>query len=147
MRLSLWLPEAEVKEFPAALNLARVATVFRQTVSDAGERGYVAEFSDMLESLDVVVLLMEQAAKLTGVRFIINDRPVTRPIQFWSALLCYWESLSHNDPRTYCLNRSARVSDVSGCPNQAVCLTASSSARAAWVSCTNLVRRRWRVSW
>lgn len=122
MRLNLWLPEKELREVPAALNLARVAPVFRQAMSDAGERGYVAEFSDMLESLHVVVLLIEHAVKLTRVRITVNDRPVARPIQFWSALLCYWESLAETDPRAYCLRRSARLSDVSGCPNQA-CLS------------------------
>jgi hypothetical protein len=122
MRLSLWLPEAEAKEIPAVMNLARTAPVFRQTVNDAGERGYVAAFSDMVESLDTVVLLIEQAVKLRGVRITVNDRPVARPTLFWSGLLCYWESLAEADPGAYCLRRSARLGDVSGCPNQ-TCLS------------------------
>lgn len=122
MKLSLWLPEAEMKQAPAALNLARVAPVFHYVESGERAGGYLAEFPDMVEALDAVVMLIEEVVKIPGLRMTIADRPVVRPVQFWSALLCYWESLGERDQPGYCLRRSARMSDVSGCPSEA-CLS------------------------
>lgn len=121
-RLTAWLPEDEAKQVPAMLNLANVAPIFRHVKSSQDGAGYLAEFPDLAEFLHVVVMFMEEAVKMPGIRITVNDRPVARPIQFWSALLCYWESLAEPDRADYCLSRSARVGDVSGCPNRA-CLT------------------------
>ncbi len=121
-KLSIWLPEDAANHAPALRNLANVAPVFDYVERSDEGAGYRAEFPDLTEFLHVIVMLMEEAVKLPGLRLTVNDRPVARPTQFWSTLLCYWESQAEPDAEDYCLRRSARVSDVSGCPDRA-CLT------------------------
>jgi hypothetical protein len=118
--LKIWLPEAAARQVPAVRNLANVAPVFEYVRSQEGP-GYVAEFSDLADQLHVVVL-MEDALQIPGVRLTVDDRPVARPAQFWSTVLCYWESLGASDKAAYCLRRSAKVGDAAGCPNHA-CLS------------------------
>lgn len=121
-KLTIWLPEDAADQAPALRNLANVAPVFHYVKGEEETGGYLTEFPDLTEFLHVVVMLMEEAVKMPGVQLTINDRPVARPTQFWSALLCYWESQAEPNVADYCLRRSARVGDVSGCPNRA-CLT------------------------
>jgi hypothetical protein len=52
----------------------------------------------------------------------INGRRVENPTKFWTALLCYADSLREPDPRAYCQRKSARLSDVAGCPS-ATCVS------------------------
>jgi hypothetical protein len=42
--------------------------------------------------------------------------------RFWSALLCYQESLDGLDARSYCASKSAKLSNVAGCPDR-TCLS------------------------
>ena len=118
-KLTIWLPETAAKEAPAMLNLAHVAPVFRFVSGGEDRGGYVAEFPDMVEHLHVVVMMMEEIVKMSDVRLWVNDWPVARPMQFWSVLLCFWESQAETNAADYCLRRSARVSEVSGCPDHA----------------------------
>ncbi len=136
--LTIWLPELALLEAPAVVNLARVASAFRFVRQGEQGGGYLAEFPDMVESLHEVVMLMEGAVKIAGISMTVKGRPVARPVQFWSAVLCYWESVGESDKAAYCLKRSAKVGDAAGCPNHA-CL---SHCQFICTRCVGLVAER-----
>ncbi|MGH7165246.1 MAG: hypothetical protein ACREIS_06955 [Nitrospiraceae bacterium] len=120
MRLSVWIPQFEAEASPAILNLVRAAPIHVEGEGDA--KAYVATFANLPQSLDLAVRLIGEVVDLPDVRVAINDRPVANLTRFWSVLICYRDSLGEPDADAYCLRRSARVSDVSGCPDRA-CLS------------------------
>jgi hypothetical protein len=121
LRLSLILPESDTEEFLTAIGLARRAPIFETFGTDA-KRSYRATFTDVAQSLDVVIRLVGEASRCQGAHATIDDREVASLPRFWSALICYQESLAEPTPLDHCLRQSARVSDVSGCPNR-TCVT------------------------
>lgn len=119
--LSVWIPESGATAFPAARILARLAPAFH-VESEGKARAYVATYGDLPEHLGQAVQLIGEVINLPGVRVSINARPVVNLTKFWSALLCYRESLREQDPQAYCRRRAARLSDAGGCPDRA-CLS------------------------
>lgn len=119
--LSIQITESGDEGFPAALSLARTATTL-EIKSDGKGRSYLAVFADLTESLDQVIRLFGELVKISGVQATIDDRRIDSLTQFWSALLCYRESLDEPNPHDHCLRKSVRVSDVSGCPDR-TCVT------------------------
>ncbi|MBI4400497.1 MAG: hypothetical protein HY581_02555 [Nitrospirae bacterium] len=121
MQLSVWIPESDAATFPTARILARLSPAFH-TEGEGKERAYVATFADLPEYLDQAVRLIGEVINLPGVRVSINARPVLSLTKFWSALLCYRDSLREQDPQAYCMRRAARLGDAGGCPDRA-CLS------------------------
>ena len=118
LRLSVRIPESDDESFPAALSLLRTAPMF-EIRSDGPSRVYLATFPDLVESLGQVIRLVGEFVRIAGVQVAINDQRVHSLIRFWSVLLCYQESLDAPNPQDHCLRKSARVSDVAGCPDRA----------------------------
>jgi hypothetical protein len=121
LRLSLVLPESDTEAFLTAIGLARRAPIF-ETFGTGTERSYRATFTDVAQSLEVVIRLIGEASQCQGAHATIDDREVLSLTRFWSALICYQESLAEPNPLDHCLRQSARVSDVSGCPDRS-CVT------------------------
>ena len=121
MKLVVRIPESATDSFPDVLSLARLAPSF--TIEGQGkERSCVAIFTDLPQSLDLAVRLIGEVIKIPGLRVSINARRVMSLTRFWSALICYRESLDEPDPRVYCVRKAARFSDVAGCPDK-TCLS------------------------
>ena len=121
LRLSVAVPESDTEAFLTAIGLARRAPIF-ETFGTGAERSYRATFTDVIQSLDVVIRLVGELSWCQGAHATINDRKVMSLTRFWSALICYQESLEEQNPLDHCLRQSARVSDVSGCPDRS-CVT------------------------
>lgn len=137
MNLVVCIPESAAESFPDVLSLARLAPSF--TIEGQGkERSCIAIFTDLPRSLDLAVRLIGEAVNIPGVRVSINARRVTSLTRFWSALLCYRESLNEPDPRGYCVKQSARLSGLSGCPDKA-CI---SHCQFICTRCLGVIRER-----
>jgi hypothetical protein len=121
LRLSVVLPESDTEAFLTAVGLARRAPIF-ETFGTGADRAYRATFANLAQSLDVAIRLIGEASRCPGARATIGDREVESLTRFWSALICYQESLEERNPLDHCLRQSARVSDVSGCPDRS-CVT------------------------
>ncbi len=121
VHLTVRIPQFEATAFPAALNLARSAPAF-EVEGQEDKRFYVATFDDLPRSIDLAVQLVGEAVNVPSVRVTINERDITRVGKFWTALLCYRESLHTPDPLSYCVRQAARISDAAGCPDR-TCLS------------------------
>lgn len=121
VHLTVRIPQCEATAFPAALSLARSAPAFH-TEGEGNKRTYVATFDDLPRLIDLAVQLIGEAVNVPSVRVRINERDITRVGKFWTALLCYRESLHAPDPLSYCARQAARVSDAAGCPDR-TCLS------------------------
>jgi hypothetical protein len=115
VHLSVWIPASATASCPSAPLLARLAPVFR-TEGEGELLAYIANYPALPQHLESAVRLVGEVVNLPAVRLWINGRRVGSLTKFWSALLCYADSLREPDPRAYCLRKSARLSDVSGCP-------------------------------
>lgn len=122
MDLSIWIPESDDMAAQAALSLARQAPACRILTGQGARRTHLAVFADLPRSLDLAVRLFGEAINLPAVRATINGRPVENLTKFWTALICYHESLGEQDPQAYCLRRTGRLGKIDGCPDRA-CLT------------------------
>ncbi len=121
MNLVVRIPESASASFPDVLALARLAPSF--TVEGQGlDRTCAAIFTDFPESLDLAVRLIGEVINIPDVWVSINARRVVSLTRFWSALICYRESLDEPDSHAYCRRKSAKFSDVAGCPDRA-CLS------------------------
>jgi hypothetical protein len=121
LRLSLVLPESDSEAFLTAIGLARRAPIF-ETFGTGTERSFRATFTDMARSLDVVIRLIGEASRCQGAHATIDEREVASLTRFWSALICYQESLAEPNPHEHCLRFSAKLNQFSGCPDQ-TCLS------------------------
>ena len=122
MRLSIAIPEAQLLEAPAVLQLIRKAQAFDMEADDDQGPTYVAYFEDFPQSVDVVAQLIWESADPNGVRITVDGRPVASPVKFYNALLCYRESLGAPDPAAYCAQQTAQVAEAGECPDRA-CLS------------------------
>ena len=117
IRVSVVIPESEAEAFSLALALARKAPIL-ETKGDGRGKTQTAIFPDLTASLGTVVTLIGELTNLPGARVIIDEREVSSLTRFWSALLCYQESLSEPTTREHCLRFSARLNQFGGCPDQ-----------------------------
>lgn len=117
LRLSVALPESDTEAFLTAIGLARRAPVF-ETLGSGTERSFRATFPDAFQALDVVIRLIGEASQCQGVRVTIDEREIASLPRFWSALICYQESLAEPNPHDHCLRFSARLTEFGGCPDQ-----------------------------
>lgn len=120
MHLSVRISQPKVEASPAILNLVRAAPIHVEGEGKA--KAYVATFANLPHSLDLAVRLIGEVVDLPDALVVMNGRRVANLTRFWSVLICYRDSLREPDPEAYCLRRSARVSDVSGCPDR-TCLS------------------------
>lgn len=118
MRLALRIPQSESETLPLVLSLARSAPVFR-TETEGRTSAYLAIFTDLSLSLDLVERLIGAASELPDVQVSIDERPVKSLTKLLSALRCYRESLAELDSQAYCARQAARVDDVGSCPDRA----------------------------
>lgn len=112
--LTVWIPESDAATFPSVRILARLAPVF-DTEGEGTPRTYVAEFPDLPEYLDQAIRLIGEVINLPGVLVTIEGRAVANLTQFWSALLCYQNSLGEHDRQAYCARQADRVGEAAGC--------------------------------
>lgn len=117
MHLQVRIPESETAAAPVARILARLAPDFHAE-GEGKALAHVATFPNLPDYLDVAVRLIGEAINLPGVQMTVNARPVVNPTKFWSAPLCYRDSLAELDPKAYCARLSARLGSVSGCPDR-----------------------------
>jgi hypothetical protein len=117
LRLSVTVPESDTEPFLVAMGLARQAPIF-ETFGAGADRSYRATFTDMTRSLDVVIRLIGEASRCRGGRATIDDQEIASLPRFWSALICYQESLAEADPRKHCLRVSTRLNHAGGCPDE-----------------------------
>jgi len=136
MHLSVRIPQDQAEASPAILSLVRAAPIHVE--GERRDNAYVATFTDFPRSLDLAVRLIGEVVDFPDAQVAINARPVANLTRFWSALICYRDSLPEPDTEAYCLRRSARVSDVSGCPDRA-CL---SHCQFICTRCLQLVHER-----
>ena len=115
MRLSVSIPETKAANFSAARILAQLAPVFE--IAGEGEaRTFLASYPDLPKDLDLAVRLIGEIISLPNVQATINSRPVASLSKFWSALLCYRDSLGEHDKQAYCARQADRVGEAAGCP-------------------------------
>jgi hypothetical protein len=122
VRLSIAIPEAQLLEAPAVLQLIRKAQASDMVADDDQGPTYVAYFEDFPQSVDVVAHLIWETADPNGIRITIDGRPVVSPVKFYNALLCYRESLGGPDAAAYCAQQAAKVGEAGECPDRA-CLS------------------------
>ena len=89
MRLSIAIPESQLLEAPAVLQLIRKAQASDIEADDDQGPTYVACFEDFPQSVDVVAQLIWESADPNGIRITVDGRPVASPVKFYNALLCY----------------------------------------------------------
>jgi hypothetical protein len=112
--LVIHIPRSTTELFADILPLARLAPIF--SVEGVGESSaFVAVFPDLPRSIDLAIRLVDEASKVQGPWINVNGRRVMRPTRFWTALLCYRESLAEAGTRDYCADQARRVADVGGC--------------------------------
>jgi len=121
IRVSVVIPESGAEAFSLALALARKAPILG-TKGDGRGKTQTAIFPDLTASLGTVVTLIGEVTNLPGARVSIGEREVASLTRFWSALLCYQESLAEPNPHEHCLRFSARLNQFGGCPDQ-TCLS------------------------
>jgi hypothetical protein len=95
-----------------------MAPAFDSVQAEDGSPGYVATFADVSQALDLAVWLIGEVINLPGAHATINGRRIRNLNLFWSALLCYRDSLHAPDPAAYCAQLSTRLGDLSGCPDR-----------------------------
>ena len=117
LRLSVAVPESDTEAFLTAIGLARRAPIF-ETFGTGAERSYRATFTDVTQSLDVVIRLIGELSRCRGAQATIDDQEIMSLPRFWSALICYQESQAEADPRQHCLRVSARLNHAGGCPDE-----------------------------
>jgi hypothetical protein len=117
MDLTVWIPQSAAASSPSLFGLARMAPVLR-IESERQIVAYVAVFPHLPRSLDAASQLLGEAVNHPSVRVTINGRRVASVTRFWSALLCYRDSLEEQDPLAYCARQAARVGGEAGCPDQ-----------------------------
>ena len=121
IRVCVVIPESEAEAFSQALVLARKAPIWE--IKGAGKgKTQTAIFPDLTDSLAVVVPLIGELTNLPGARVTIDEREVSSLTRFWTALICYQESLAEPNPHEHCLRFSARLNQFGGCPDQ-TCLS------------------------
>lgn len=135
MNLTVRIQESDAAKLSTARILARLAPAFH-TEGEGKALAHVATFADLPDYLDVAVRLIGEAINLPGVQMTVNARPVVNLTKFWSALLCYRDSLLEPDPKAYCARLSARLSSLSGCPDQ----TCVSHCQFICTRCLGVVR-------
>ena len=121
IRVCAVIPESEAEAFSHALVLARKAPILGTKVEGAGKT-LTATFPDLTASLALVVPLVGELTNLPGARVTIDEREVSSLPRFWTALICYQESLAETNPHEHCLRFSARLNQFGGCPDQ-TCLS------------------------
>jgi hypothetical protein len=137
MNLVVHIPATAGESHPDVLALARLAPSF--TIEGIGpKKAAIAIFSDLPCSLDLAVRLVGEVVTIPGAHASINTRPVVSLMRFWTALLCYAESLAEPDPHMHCLRVSGRLSGESGCPND----TCVSHCQFICTRCLGVVRER-----
>ena len=141
MNLIVRIPGTAMQSFSDAISLARMAPSF-SIEEHADRRSYVAMFADLPRSLDLAVRLIEAVVNIPGIWVSMNARRVTGITKFWSALICYRESLDESDPRQYCAGTARKYTDVRGCPDHA-CL---SPCQFICTRCVSVERDRGRES-
>ena len=135
MHLQVRIPESETAAAPVARILARLAPAFH-TEEEGEALVSIATFPDLPEYLDPAVRLIAEVISLPHARITIDARPVANLTKFWSALLCYRDSLLELDPKAYCARLSARLSSLSGCPDR----TCVSHCQFICTRCLGVVR-------
>jgi hypothetical protein len=135
MNLTVRIPESDAEHSPTARILAMLAPAFH-TEGEGRERVHVAAFEDLTEDLNPAVRLIGEAINLASIRVTVNGRPVGNLTKFWSALLCYRDSLLEPDPKAYCARLAARLSGLSGCPDR----TCVSHCQFICTRCLGVVR-------
>ena len=121
IRVCVVIPESEAEALSQALILARKAPIL-ETRRDGQGSTQTAIFPDLDASLATVVPLIGELTNVPGARVTINEREVSSLNRFWTALLCYRESLAEPNPHDHCLRFSARLNEFGGCPDQ-TCLS------------------------
>ena len=121
IRVCVVIPESEAEALSQALVLARKAPIL-ETKGDGKSKTQTAIFPDLTASLATVVPLIGELTNLPGARVTINEREVSSLTRFWTALICYQESLAEPNPHDHCLRFSARLNQFGGCPDQ-TCLS------------------------
>lgn len=138
MRLSIAIPEAQLLEAPAVLQLIRKAQASDMVADDDQGPTYVAYFEDFPQSVDVVAHLIWEAADPHGIRITVDGRPVVSPVKFYNALLCYRESLGVPDAAAYCAQQAAKVGEAGECPDR----TCLSHCQFIYSRCVGVSRER-----
>lgn len=121
IRVCVVFPESEAEAFSHALVLARKAPILESKGEGKGKT-QTAIFPDLTASLAVVVPLIGELTNLRGARVTIDEREVSSLTRFWTALICYQESLAEPNPHEHCLRFSTRLNQFGGCPDQ-TCLS------------------------
>lgn len=121
IRVCAVIPESEAEAFSHALVLARKAPIL-EFKGDGKGKTQTAIFPDLTDSLAVVVPLIGELTNLPGARVTVDEREVSSLTRFWTALICYQESLDEPNPHEHCLRFSARLNQFGGCPDQ-TCLS------------------------
>ncbi|WP_447976960.1 hypothetical protein [Candidatus Nitrospira bockiana] len=137
MRLVVRIPEQSCQTYPDAACVARLAPNARLE-GEGDQRALVATFDRLPEDLDLAVRLIAEVVPVPDVWISINARRVVSPTRFWSALICYRDSLDEPDARTYCAQKSAQCSDAAGCPNR----TCLSPCQFICTRCLSIVHER-----
>lgn len=117
MRLTISIPEAQTVDAPAVLRLIRMTPAYEVEAQEQGP-AYVACFDDFPQSVDIVARLVEGACDLRDVRMTVDARPIVSGTKFYSALLCYRESLGVSDVEAHCARQAAKVGENGGCPDR-----------------------------
>jgi hypothetical protein len=138
VRLSIAIPEAQLLEAPAVLQLIRKAQASGMEADDDQGPTYVAYFEDFPQSVDVVAQLIWESADPQGIRITVDGRSVVSTVKFYNALLCYRESLAVPDAAVYCAQQAQRVGEAGECPDRA-CL---SHCQFICSRCVGLTRER-----
>lgn len=92
MHLSIAISESRTSNVPALLRWLRTAASHSVEADEEGAL-YVAMFHDFPQSVEAVAGLLSEVDDFSGVRVVLDGRPIEDVSNFYTALLCYWQSL------------------------------------------------------
>ncbi|MCP9442708.1 MAG: hypothetical protein NNA20_08945 [Nitrospira sp.] len=92
MHLSVAISESRTSNVPALLRWLRTAAACSVEADEEGTL-YVAMFNDFPQSVEAVAGLLSEVDDFSGVRIVLDGKPIENVPNFYTALLCYWQSL------------------------------------------------------
>lgn len=92
MRLSIAISESRTSNVPALLRWLRTAAAHSVEADEEGAV-YVAMFNNFPQSVEAVAGLLSEVDDFSGVRIVLEGKPIEDVSNFYTALLCYWQSL------------------------------------------------------
>jgi hypothetical protein len=114
MHLVVHIPYRLDEDSARALSLARQAPSFTMEWVD-DQKVAVAIFSSLPDGIEEAIQLVGEAVPFSGAWASMDSKRASSLTKLWQRLVCYRDSLSAEDPRRYCREKSALFNVLVGC--------------------------------